>query len=326
MYDRIILADDGSPISRASIPRAAAIAAASGSEVLAVRVSRAAGVEVDDLEGDAWPQYFTEEWLAQAESDPQEAEPHLSEALADLRARGVERVGSLVIHGTPAHALTEATDEFDADLVVMSSRGESGIRRAVLGSVTEYLVRESRETPILLSPQHAEDPAAIAPDGSIRHVMLTLDGSEVSEAAIPHAEHLARSVGAELVLLQVTDAEADIMAASMPVGSPPVATIATEDAQQMAADQQATAAAELGALGATLEERGLSDVSVEVAAGDPAETILATVDRLGIDVVVMATHGRGGLGRLLLGSVADSVMRSIERAAVLLVRPASDDE
>lgn len=320
MYERIILTDDGSPIARAAIPRAAALAAASDADVLVIRVSEAVGVKPEDLDDGGWEAYLSDEAAEAALADPLEAEPHLSEVVADLHARGVTHVGSVVVHGEPADALVEAADELDADLIIMSSRGMSGIRRAVLGSVAEQVIRNARGVPVLLSP-----PPADGPEPGIHRVLLTLDGSELSHAAVPHAEYLARALGAELTLIQVTDSEADLLAASMPVGAPPRAAIPVDAASQIAAEQRAQADAALGAIATAMRERGVANVATEVVAGEPTEAILEAVDRLGVDVVVMATHGRGGLGRLLLGSVADSVARNTEHSAVLLIRPSEDD-
>jgi len=320
MYSRVILADDGSALARSAIPRTAALAAACGSEVLVVRVSHDAGVRPQDLDEDEWRRYVSPEGRADSIVAPLEAEPHLSEVVVALQARGVPHVGSLVLHGDPADALVEAADELDADLLVISSRGESGLRRAVLGSVAEQLIREARETAILVSP--ASEPGG---DPRMRRVMVTLDGSEVSRIALPHAEYLARALGIELVLFQVTDSEADLMAASTPIGLPPAPSISADAAQRVAAERRATVEAELREHQAHLRSRGVEDVVVEVASGAPSDAILDASERLDVDLVVMATHGRGGLGRLLLGSVADSVTRNVRHAAVLLIRPDADD-
>lgn len=320
MYSRVILADDGSALARSAIPRTAALAAACGSEVLVVRVSREDGARPEDLDEDEWRRYVSPEGRADAVVAPLEAEPHLSEVVVALQAGGVADVGSLVLHGDPADALIEAADELEADLLVISSRGESGLRRAVLGSVAGQLIREARETAILLSP--AREPGG---DQQIRRVMVTLDGSKVSRIALPHAEYLATALGVELVLFQATDSEADLLAASMPVGLPPAASISPDAAQRVAAEQRASVEAELREHEASLRSRGLKDVVVEVASGSPSDAILDASERLEVDLVVMATHGRGGLGRLLLGSVADAVSRNIEHAAVVLVRSEQDD-
>lgn len=320
MYERIILADDGSALSRSAVPLAAAVAVASGGDVLVVRVSRAEGVNADHLREDQWDALFTDAARERAASQPIEAEPHLAPVVEDLLAQGVRRAGSLVLEGDAGDALVEAADELDVDLVALSSRGEGGLRRAVLGSVAEHLVQHAHGTAVLLC-----QPSEVAPEAKVRRVLLTLDGSDLAATALPHAEFLARQTGAELVLLQATDAEADIMAASMPVGAPPRPTLSAEQAQRIASDQQVTATEELGALSKTLEGNGIARTSVEVLAGNPVDAILGAVERLDVDVVVMATRGRGGVGRLVLGSVADAVARRIEGAAVLLVRASEDD-
>ena len=127
MFERVILADDGSPIARTAVPRAAALAAGCGSEVLVVRVSHAAGTRPQDLDESEWRRYVSAEGRAEAAENPLEAEPHLSEVLNELQALGVENVGSLVLHsGDAGDALVEAADRLAAGLLVLTSRGQGG--------------------------------------------------------------------------------------------------------------------------------------------------------------------------------------------------------
>jgi nucleotide-binding universal stress UspA family protein len=319
MYERIIFADDGSTLARSAVPRVAAIARANDSHVLVVRVSRAAGFSADDLDYYAWDHYFTPQAREDAATNPLEAMPHLSDVVRDLEARGVQRVASVVLKGEAAETLAETADELEANLLVMTSRGASGLKRAVLGSVAEHLVRHARETPLLLCPPPEEGVEA-----RMDRVMLTLDGSELAQSALPYAEALARSLGVPLVLFQATESEADLMHATMPAGMPAAATITLEDAQEMAETQRQAAEIELNTLADTLAARGLADVSIQLADGDPAAAIIEAAERRQVDAVVMATRGRGGIGRLLLGSVADSVARQSEQAAILLIRPDDD--
>lgn len=319
MYERIIVADDGSRMARSVIPRTSALAVACGSEVLVIRVSHGIGVRPQDLDEGEWRRYVSPEGRSDSMVEPLEAEPRLSGVVAELQSRGVRAVGSLVLHGDPGDALIAAADGLDADLLVLSSRGETGLKRAVLGSVAEHLIHDARKTAILLCP------ATEAVSESVLHrVMVTLDGSELAEIALPHAEHLAQALDAELVLLRVTDGEADLLAASMFVGSPPVASIPAAAAHAMAAQDRAAAEAALKLHETALRSGGFERVTSEVVAGQPASAILEASERLDVDVLVMATHGRGGAGRLLLGSVADAVARNTDHAAVLLVRPSEE--
>ena len=80
----------------------------------------------------------------------------------------------------------------------------------------------------------------------------------------------------------------------------------------------------VGAL-AALRAEGLQNVSSVIAEGPAGDAIVEIANEEGADVIIMATHGRGGLGRVLLGSVADHVVRNAHRQAVLLVRPPAEE-
>ncbi|MEZ4502635.1 MAG: universal stress protein [Dehalococcoidia bacterium] len=154
-----------------------------------------------------------------------------------------------------------------------------------------------------------------------RKLLLTLDGSEVSAKAVPHAVQIATSSGAEVVLLRVVDSVGHIIAQSTPAGFEMSAGGVTADiAEQAVAAQQQAAQAELDDVAEQLRAQGVQTVSTVVAEGIPGDEIVRAADELGCDIVVMATHGRSGLGRAVLGSVADHVVRHTPKSAVLLVR------
>jgi nucleotide-binding universal stress UspA family protein len=155
-----------------------------------------------------------------------------------------------------------------------------------------------------------------------KKVLLTLDGSELSAAAIPHAVQIASTAGAEVVLMSVIDSVAHILAQSAPAGFEAMSGAITAEIAQEAVDAQRTSAeTELNAVAEQLHAQGVAKVSLEITDGSAGDAIVEAVDRLGCDLVVMATHGRTGLGRAVLGSVADHVVRHVQHAAVLLVRP-----
>lgn len=317
VYERMIVTDDGSELARAAIPRAAALAAASGSEVLVLRVSHADGVDPEALGAADWQAHVGGEAAARDRAEPHEAEPHLSEAVDAVLASGVTRAGSLLIEGEPGNAIVLAAERLNADLVVLSSHGLGGFKRAVLGSVATHVVRHIKGIPVLLCRPLSDDN-----DASIARVLLTLDGSDLSTAAVPHAQAVARATGAELVLMRVTDSVAQLIAASTPISPDVPAQSMPVDMAEAAAERERTLAREqLEALATKLRAGGVETVSVQLAEGDPGHAIVGAAARLDADVVVMATHGRGGLGRALFGSVADAVVRHIDDAAVLLVHP-----
>jgi nucleotide-binding universal stress UspA family protein len=159
-----------------------------------------------------------------------------------------------------------------------------------------------------------------------KRILLTHDGSDVADAAVPHAVAIATATGAAITVLRVIDSVAHIVAQATPAGFEPTAGATTvEIAEEAVAAERAAAQQQLGTVAERLRGEGVAEVSVEIIEGIAGDSIVEAAERLGADLVVMATHGRGGLGRVLLGSVADHVVRHIGHAAVLLVRPPHQD-
>jgi nucleotide-binding universal stress UspA family protein len=158
-----------------------------------------------------------------------------------------------------------------------------------------------------------------------KKILLPLDGSDLSHQAIPHAVELAKGLGAEVVLLQVIDSVAQIIAETTPATIEPIPSgqLTVDIAESAVAGQREAAEANLAKAVGQFVAAGVPEgkVSMEVAEGPAAQTITDEVARLGCDLVIIATHGRSGLGRVLLGSVADHVARHTPSAAVMLVRP-----
>jgi nucleotide-binding universal stress UspA family protein len=138
-----------------------------------------------------------------------------------------------------------------------------------------------------------------------RKILLTLDGSELAERAIPHSRALAQAFDAAVVVLEV------VVRLQGPAAYG-IEAARTRDHRD--ALRSVTAASD------QLMGDGVRDVSVVVAEGAAGETIVRSIDEAECDLVVMATHGRSGIGRVLLGSVAEYVARHSLRAPVLLVR------
>lgn len=145
--------------------------------------------------------------------------------------------------------------------------------------------------------------------GALRRLLVPLDGSRFSEQAIPFAQLLG-GTGCELTLIHVVpDAEpiygllGDVIASEAEVRD-----ITTESARNDLVE--------------AVERMGLDATStrLEVAVGDPAEQIIASADRFDSDAIVIASHGRGALGRWTFGSVADRLARGAD-VPVLLMRP-----
>jgi len=140
------------------------------------------------------------------------------------------------------------------------------------------------------------------------HILVPLDGSETAEAALPHAFGLAKLAGATVTLLSVV---------------PPIEDVIATDAEPIYVDEQLAAKKQraLRYLNAIRKQHGAEAqaISTAVETGPPAATILDYAARESVDVIVMATHGRSGVQRWLLGSVAEKVLHAA-RQTVLLVR------
>ena len=150
MYQKILLTDDGSPLSRSAIPHAVQFATTAGAGVLVLRISHAAGENRRDLTSDSWAASVSPDGAAAVTDTHVEAEPPLTDVTAVLTGAGVDAVGALIVKDDePGEAIVDVAARLRCDLIVMSTHGLTGIRRAVLGSVADHVIRHAR-VPILL--------------------------------------------------------------------------------------------------------------------------------------------------------------------------------
>jgi len=134
-------------------------------------------------------------------------------------------------------------------------------------------------------------------------ILVPLDGSPLAAAALPTAVDLAKSFGARLLLLRAAEAPA----------------IRRTDPSEAQVEVVREAEAYLDTVKRRLETEGVGDVETSVWYGPAASSIAEAAATRGVSLIVMSTHGRAGLGRLVLGSVAESVLRGT-RTPILLVR------
>ena len=153
-------------------------------------------------------------------------------------------------------------------------------------------------------------------------ILLTNDGSELAAAAVPHAATIAKATGAPLVLLQVIDSVVHVMTMMTPSTMEPMSSgeITAGIAEEGVTAQRQEAEQNLAKIREQLLAEGVTNVTAFVAEGQLGDAIVDTAAAQGCDLIIMATHGRSGIGRAVLGSVADHVVRNSHHA-VLLVRP-----
>lgn len=225
--------------------------------------------------------------------------------VAALREEGVS-VESRVYRAWPdeiADALLGGAAEERADLVAMSTHGRGGLTRWVLGSVADQLVRRAT-LPVLLVPPHCDvEWTTRRPD----QILVPLDGSPLAEEAIEPAAWLAERVGAEMLLVRVLSPalHARYHQGRLVLSSADFAEL--EDVWHYLDD-----------LAHRVRTAG-HRVSIWVVEGSPSAAITDAARSEGMDLIAMTTHGRGGLRRILLGSIADAVLRQ-STVPILLVR------
>ena len=156
-----------------------------------------------------------------------------------------------------------------------------------------------------------------------RKILVTSDGSAMCEQAFPHVAQLAAE-DAEVVLLTVTDSFERVLAQTSladELGGPTAVTAATDsvEAQRVEAERY------IEQQSAELKALGLANVTGRIESGSAGDEIVRAASEEGFDLIVMATHGRSGWKRALLGSVADHVLRHSPGVPVLLVHPEHPD-
>lgn len=194
------------------------------------------------------------------------------------------------------------------DLIVMTTHGRGPLSRFWLGSVADELVRRAT-TPILLVRPHEKAPD-LNSEQLLRHILIPLDGSTLAEQVLESAIGLGSLMPAAYTLVRIYGPSVD-------TGLDPQ-SYATMDGSEPPIEQlHAEAESYLNRVAERLKQRGCAVRAHVGLAQHPATAILETAQNLGMDLVALETHGRRGLSRLLLGSVADKVIRGASMAVLV---------
>jgi len=155
-----------------------------------------------------------------------------------------------------------------------------------------------------------------------RKILLTNDGSEVADLAIDHAATVAKGANTPVTVVQAIDSVGQMMSRMTPMIEPmPAGDVTVEIAEEAVNGQREAAQQNLARVKGMLAAQGISNVSTIIVEGGAGDAVLEVAAAEGADLIVMATHGRSGLGRAIMGSVADHVVHNSKNEAVLLVRP-----
>ena len=301
MYKVIMVPTDGSGFDREAIRVALRMAERSDAKVRLVRVlatgsffGAASAAEVPTLASEV------------VRSERDKALSELYSLAAECRAISKADVTVDLHAGPVADVLEGYARRNDVDLIVISTHGRSGLSRLSLGSVTDSLIRHVT-IPILvvkpptsyLNPQMGE---------AFGRIVVPLDGSKLAEQILPRVVTMARFEDADITLLNVlvpqSYAQREIVDPSLPWWEKDISV----------------AQAYLFRIADNVRRAGVPVTTDIVISENIADAIGDFASREKADLIAIATHGRGGLNRLLRGSVADAVMHST-RMSMLVFKP-----
>jgi nucleotide-binding universal stress UspA family protein len=303
-YRSILVPLDGSKLAAEALLLAARIARSSGAKLRLALVHQHPSILAGITVGKA---------MTNIELAARKAErAYLRETQSRLREEGTRVASAVTLTGPVCPALVTYVRELGVDLVVMATHGHGGLRRAWLGSVADYLVHHL-QVPILLVRPASAHRVGVHPT----EVLVPLDGSPLAEEAIGPAVDLARSWGAGVSLLQIVE---PFLLSTEPTFPVPYTydgdlTNMTRDAAQDYLDDVVE----------RLREEGVRATGAAVIGWNTADAILEAAHPERVVMLALATHGRGGLQRLMLGSVADKLIRGAD-VPVLVHRPAGPVE
>ncbi|MFC6837347.1 universal stress protein [Halomarina ordinaria] len=229
--------------------------------------------------------------------------------IADLASDLGQPVETELREGKPAAEVSDFASERGADLVVVGRQGTTGLGRRLLGGVTEQVLHRS-DVPVFVVPDGDQGPVT---SSTYTRLLLPTDGSENADAAARHGTSLARQYGAAVHVLNVVD----IQAAG---GLFSAGGLEKEFVDRLESRGRDAVQRVERAVGETAPELDVETAVVRTTSFDGvAPEIREYVADQAIDAVVMGSHGRSNLGRQLLGSVASTVLRTVD-VPVLVVK------
>ncbi len=301
---RLLVPLDGSPLAEQAIPYASALASSHGTLLFL------------EVTPDTEPVYG---FLGNQRASRDEVNATFVEAAQKDLAATQERwheitpaVEAMVTTGDPAAEILRVAAERKCRMIVMASHGRGAVGRWTYGSVADRVARTAPVPVMIVRPQDAS-PEIARP--VIRRLLVPLDGSKLAKEALPVAGNIAARLQIPIFLLRV------INPASALAPYPSVApTYPVEVFQQLEEEMRTDAQESLDAAATSLQTMDI-EISTGVTTGSAAHSIEDATEQG--DIIIMTSHGRSGIRRWLLGSVAEQLVRHAP-VPVVLVRAASE--
>jgi nucleotide-binding universal stress UspA family protein len=277
----ILVPLDGSALSERILPFVKEAARRADAEIILLTAVQAVGI---------WDATAT---AVNWEREEKAAHEYVKSAEERLQLDGLQ-VRSRALQGDPADAILTSAESEPAHLIAMSTHGRSGIMRWLVGSVADRVVQHSK-VPVLLIRPREDKPD---PSPTFDRILVPLDGSAVAAGILPFVKEYARLYDASLVLYH----------AVQPVAYPGLETASTQVAGDLLQEMSREGEAMLQEASRSLESEGFQ-VSTAVSLEPAADGILHAAEEAGATLIAIGTHGRSGLERTVLGSVANAVVR-----------------
>jgi len=300
MYKVIMVPTDGSGFDREAIRVALRMAERSQATMLLVRVLATGSF----FGATPFESPVVAPEVAQSERD--RALSELYSLAAECRDKSKAEIHVDLHVGPVADVLQGYARRKHVDLIVISTHGRSGLSRLSLGSVTDSLIRHTTIPVLVVKPQSSYlDPQV---GGAFNRIVVPLDGSTLAEQILPRVLELAHLEEAEITLLNVlipqSYSQKEIVDPSLPWWDKDISL----------------AQVYLSYVATRLRHRGVTVTTDIVISENVASAIVDFASRERADLIAIATHGRGGLARMLRGSVADAIMHSA-KISMLVFKP-----
>lgn len=212
-----------------------------------------------------------------------------------------------MVYASPADVILEHADKHRTGLIVMATHGINGLRRWWLGSTFEKVVSKSAVPVLGIHSKHINE-LDKRKKVIFNRIIIPLDGSDIGEAALHDAESIAAKTEASIVLLHVIPEPHRIEARILGPEFAGFMRALQEDSERY-----------LHKIETRLTKKGIN-TTVKIVTGDPAVKIVDQAKQEKADLIAMSTHGRSGIARWVLGSVADKILHE-SKIPLWLVRP-----
>ena len=291
MYEKILVPLDGSKLAEVALPHANELARKLGSKITLVSVLPV-GSESDDNKYHHSHRFY------------------MQEMVKTIKQQAIN-VESVILTGAPAEEIVNYADREDISLIVMGTRGQSGIKRWVLGSIADKVVSATTRPVALITTDDTE--TSVRGKDLLSKALVILDGTAEAEAVIPYVEDLGSKLDIEVVLLRLVEQAFMYYESADDLSYVPVS-------KKEMNSRRAKARRYLTKLASLLESKGIIVRVKVVTKGNSAETIIKVASQTDAGLIVMSTRGRSGISRWIFGSVRDEIV-NIGNVLVLLVRP-----